>query len=365
MWTSWRNKSLWLLAAALAVPGLLRAAPSTGGPIVGIGVSPSSPGPFSVNVTTNVAGPTGGNGGIRWQLIASTSTLPPDAGQIVDLQLFDNGTLEPGAMSPAYFTTNGTDTTFGGGSSVIPGSGEVLLTFNRAGTLTIRAIVRASTSVYCNSNPFIVYPSTAAKLLVFVPTEMSFAQSTGTIGTAAAQQPRQPFTVTVVQTDAFNNRVEGFNPTVNLASGDLVTIPTPNLLLAAGQRNFDNITINAAKTTRTFTATGGGLTPGTVNVVTEGPNPEEVFPFPSPFNPREGAITFRFQLNEAKSVRLIVKDRFGQDVWRNDVTGAKGMTDIPWDGRNENGHIVAAGIYIVVLEVDGSIKSKKKFGVSK
>ena len=362
MWTSWRNRSLWLLAAALAAPGLLRAAPLTGGAIVSIGVSPSSPGPFTAGVSTNTAGV---DGGIRWQLVAATSTLAPDPNQYVDLQLFDSGTLVPGALSPTFFKTDGLSTTFGGGLGVF-GSGEVPVKFYRAGTnMTVVATVRASPLVNCTSHAFTVYPSTATKLLLVAPGQ-TFAQSTGTIGTPDVQQPRQGFTLTAVQVDDYKNLATAVNPIVTLVSaGSLATIPNSSHALVAGQWNFNNITINAAKTTLTFTASATGLTPGTVDVVTEGPNPEEVFPFPSPFNPRQGAMTFRFQLNEAKSVRVIVKDRFGQDVWRNDVVGSKGFTDVPWDGRNENGNIVAAGIYIVMLEVDGNIKSKKRFGVSK
>lgn len=76
-------------------------------------------------------------------------------------------------------------------------------------------------------------------------------------------------------------------------------------------------------------------------------------------------MTFRFQLNDAASVKVIVKDQFGQDVWRTEYSGPKGQNNVSWDGRNERGHVVAAGVYYALLEVKGEITSKKRFGVVK
>lgn len=76
-------------------------------------------------------------------------------------------------------------------------------------------------------------------------------------------------------------------------------------------------------------------------------------------------MRFRFRLNQPGGVAVIVKDRFGQDVWRTEFSGGEGQNEASWDGRNQNGHIVAAGVYYGLLEVGGEIKSKKQFGVVK
>jgi hypothetical protein len=128
------------------------------------------------------------------------------------------------------------------------------------------------------------------------------------------------------------------------------------------------VTVTGAQITRTLTAhdeTDPGVADGALNINTAGPPAKEIFPFPSPFNPSQQNITFRFRLSEAKSAEVIVTDLFGQEVWRQDVSGNIGFNDIRWDGSNDKGVRVAAGVYYVLLNVDGSHESTKRFGVIK
>ena len=128
------------------------------------------------------------------------------------------------------------------------------------------------------------------------------------------------------------------------------------------------MTVIGAQTTRTLTAndtTDPTVTPGTLDVTTAGPPAKEVFPFPSPFNPTQRNITFRFRLSDPKSAEVIVLNLFGETVWSREVSAGIGFTDVTWNGRNDRGAVVAAGVYYVLLKVDGSLESKKRFGVIK
>jgi hypothetical protein len=76
-------------------------------------------------------------------------------------------------------------------------------------------------------------------------------------------------------------------------------------------------------------------------------------------------ITFRFRLSDPKTVNLTVVTLQGEQVWQQEVSAGSGFTDVKWNGRNDRGAVVAAGVYYVLLKVDGSLESKKRFGVIK
>jgi hypothetical protein len=129
-----------------------------------------------------------------------------------------------------------------------------------------------------------------------------------------------------------------------------------------------SVTITGARITRTLTATDDtnpGIQTGTLEMTTAGPPEKEIFPFPSPFNPHRENITFRFRLADAASAKIMVTDLYGQSVWKNELSGSVGTNNVTWNGRNDAGVVVAAGVYHVMLEINGSIESKKRFGVSK
>jgi hypothetical protein len=79
--------------------------------------------------------------------------------------------------------------------------------------------------------------------------------------------------------------------------------------------------------------------------------------FPNPFNP---VTTVRFDLRRAGRVRIGVYDLAGRLVRRLvDEQRPAGTHDVPWQGRNQAGRTVAAGVYFIRLEADGLIDTQR------
>ena len=80
--------------------------------------------------------------------------------------------------------------------------------------------------------------------------------------------------------------------------------------------------------------------------------------YPNPFNP---AVVIPLDLaTDAAQVSLTVYDVLGQQVrqvW--DGPLAAGSHRFVWDGRDEVGKVVAAGVYIYKVEIDGQVEAKK------
>lgn len=69
---------------------------------------------------------------------------------------------------------------------------------------------------------------------------------------------------------------------------------------------------------------------------------------PNPFNPQ---TTIRFSLPSAQAVRLVVYGLDGHRVATLvDETLAAGQHAVPWQGRDDNGQVVASGTYVYRLE---------------
>jgi hypothetical protein len=320
---------------------------------------------FPTGATYTAGVSTNNPGGIQVHCFRNGSQAPNEV-ETIRINLVKDGVVLEDAVSPSSFQTSSGVIVYGG--SLQP------FTFYHAGSgLKLRATAPSGASE--DGEPFTVNPGTAAKLVVVAPGQShdpgkNPAPSlghTGRSGTATAQQPNSNFSLTVILTDnQFNKVAENHN--VSFASGDLVTLPSAGSL-SSGQGSF-NVSIAAPKTSRTITVTDttdSSVRAGSVEVTTSGPPADEVFPFPSPFNPKQGqAAKLRFYVGESGNVTLKVTDAFGQDVWRKEVSAEQNtFTDVTWDGRNENGHLVASGVYYVLLEMNGSVKSKKRIGVVK
>ncbi len=79
--------------------------------------------------------------------------------------------------------------------------------------------------------------------------------------------------------------------------------------------------------------------------------------YPNPFNP---AVVIPLDLAEDAAVSLRVHDVLGRrvrQVWQGPL-GA-GSHRFVWDGRDETGKAVAAGVYIYRVEMDGQVEAKK------
>ncbi|MCK4547417.1 MAG: T9SS type A sorting domain-containing protein [Candidatus Eisenbacteria sp.] len=78
---------------------------------------------------------------------------------------------------------------------------------------------------------------------------------------------------------------------------------------------------------------------------------------PNPFNPN---TTITFALTEPSEISLDVFDLAGRKV-RSLVLGrrSQGTHQAEWDGRNENGNLVASGVYFARLETDAGVETRK------
>ena len=78
---------------------------------------------------------------------------------------------------------------------------------------------------------------------------------------------------------------------------------------------------------------------------------------PNPFNPR---TTVAFSVVSAQHLRISVYDMAGRlvETLVNDVR-QPGRHEVIWDGTDSDGRPVAAGTYLVRLETEGAVATKK------
>lgn len=85
------------------------------------------------------------------------------------------------------------------------------------------------------------------------------------------------------------------------------------------------------------------------------------------FNPARGEqASLAYALRERGSVKVLIYDRGGRRV--KELTGAdvlQGQHTISWDGRNDEGSLVASGIYIAVARGSEGTRSRHKIAVIK
>ncbi|MEC7926936.1 MAG: FlgD immunoglobulin-like domain containing protein [Candidatus Neomarinimicrobiota bacterium] len=79
--------------------------------------------------------------------------------------------------------------------------------------------------------------------------------------------------------------------------------------------------------------------------------------YPNPFNP---VTTIRFDLPEDSDIRLTIYNLVGKEI-RNLVSGEmpSGFNYIIWDGANNTGQAVSAGVYLFQIQADGFVQTKK------
>ena len=77
-------------------------------------------------------------------------------------------------------------------------------------------------------------------------------------------------------------------------------------------------------------------------------------------NPFQNGTVLRYQLAKSSSVRLAVYDAAGRQV-RSLVSGAQtaGTHAIEWDGRNDSGSLLPAGVYLYRLETEDVTSERK------
>lgn len=334
-----------------------------------------SPGPFTAGATRNLIISAVDSGSVL------VDTM--DGNINVSIALFDGSTPVTGIGTLAATIAQGDN-----GTIIVPeelrraSSGPTLsITVTRlSGTAGGTQTMAAGATGTGTSGSFGVDAGTPTKLLILSSglTQNSGEDTTddGVTGTATNVVARQPFAVTVRLVDDFWNSVtSGARATdVVQLSGNVpadFTFGSNNVAMTAGEVVITGIQIATAEVTRILTAddtTSGLIADGTRSITTSGPAIAEVFPYPNPITPGSQNMRFQFRLDTAKPVTLKIVDAFGQEIYRRSVSGQASTNDpseFIWDGKNDNGITVAAGIYYALLEVDGSITSKKKIGVKK
>ena len=82
--------------------------------------------------------------------------------------------------------------------------------------------------------------------------------------------------------------------------------------------------------------------------------------YPNPFNPE---TEIRFQLPEAKRVTIRIFNTLGQEIRTlADRQFEAGFHVVRWDGKDNNGNLVASGIYLYQLRA-GTFKQVKKMSL--
>jgi hypothetical protein len=83
--------------------------------------------------------------------------------------------------------------------------------------------------------------------------------------------------------------------------------------------------------------------------------------YPNPFNPE---TTIRFKMEKAAPAEVIIYNDKGQIVKTFSTIATQGINSVVWDGKDNNGHPVASGVYLFRLK-SGSYSSTKKMVLMK
>ncbi|MFO7768170.1 MAG: lamin tail domain-containing protein [bacterium] len=117
--------------------------------------------------------------------------------------------------------------------------------------------------------------------------------------------------------------------------------------------------VAAAVRVRTAGGRSAWIGPVSLTLEPEAPGVELLPAVPNPFNPST-RVRFRLPPGPDREVRLDVLDTRGRRVRRLlDARLAAGTYEQVWDGRERSGRTSAAGIYLVVLQVEGHRYTRK------
>jgi len=86
---------------------------------------------------------------------------------------------------------------------------------------------------------------------------------------------------------------------------------------------------------------------------------DEAVPFKNVFNPTNEKLQISFDAKTPGSAVVKIFERRGNLVKTLNQSCSAGLNAVPWDGRNDNGSIVASGIYMVSISV-GPVKLPTK-----
>ncbi len=157
-------------------------------------------------------------------------------------------------------------------------------------------------------------------------------------------------------TYAWDYREDGSNPWIPLGTGS-------TQLVTAGSTPFTlRITISRsgmyAEDTHYIWITGYGEEFKITSPSTSIPQKYNLYAnYPNPFNP---STTIRYDLPEKSSITILIYDQLGRKLKEWNLEENAGRKQITWYGKDENGQVVASGIYLYRITVI-SHESKKEF----
>jgi flagellar hook assembly protein FlgD len=87
---------------------------------------------------------------------------------------------------------------------------------------------------------------------------------------------------------------------------------------------------------------------------------DNVFPNPFSVSLGDGLVAIQFAINEAQPVSVKIFDQLGKEIFTGvEATYAAGTHQVKWDGRDNGGNQMAAGVYYYNLTAGGSTLTGK------
>ena len=160
--------------------------------------------------------------------------------------------------------------------------------------------------------------------------------------------------------DSFDNGIPGRPVTFSLAPGTGALATIDSVTSAAGVARCDFRSPRSPGRDR-VQAVSGGLN-AYLDIETAFVDPTAaggyISNFPNPFHPGEAPTTIAYKLDDNATVTLKIFTLTGGLVWQKSFTpgspgGSAGLNQIPWDGRNGKGDLVASGGYVLRVEAAG------------
>lgn len=168
-------------------------------------------------------------------------------------------------------------------------------------------------------------------------------------------------TVTGQLVDAFENGVPDQAMTVQLLSGTGTLTPVDTLTAADGRWRTDFLSPRQPEKDQLRFSAGGVVQDFTLETAFVDPYAGGGYGtnYPNPFHPPVQGTIIAYKLDDLATVTLRIFTLSGDLVLRKtfakgDVGGSAGLNEVPWDGRNGKGEVVASGGYIALIEAQGS-----------
>jgi predicted RNA-binding protein with TRAM domain len=167
-------------------------------------------------------------------------------------------------------------------------------------------------------------------------------------------------TVSARLVDAFDNGVPDQEMIFTLLSGTGTMTPIDSLTDAGGTARIDFLSPRLQEIDRIRASSNGIISEFDLEVAFVDPAAAggHISNYPNPFHPGVQPTTIAYVLSDDANVRMRIYTLGGDRVLERNFArggpgGFAGLNEIPWDGRNGKGNIVASGGYIVLVEAQG------------